>query len=354
MKNFISSKRASKVPAALVCLVGACSIGMMSSKKSGFSAPDDAEQIRFLAAGIKNARQKSWRAHAVVTFVTETSAEANKAFAAVFKQATPGTFPQTDVKTTARAWWNCNGSKLAVFFQEENAEQSQALSATVFEKIVSDGEKAKTLTLFSNPAGDDSSQRLRFFRGVIASADKSLDNGIWRFHQDMDPRYLAYNYDSSSFVDEILLDPSLKKLYLGQQVVEGSNCAGVEVQITSDSAETSQEGEKALTTGDVKFASNMFYTLWIDLEHDFILRKAITSSGGSREDLQMMKTHAPQNITPAQIGALSIDDIRIVTQKKLAPRLVESNGVWLPALVEIEASMVLGNVIKQPDGSYDV
>ena len=222
--------------------------------------------------------------------------------------------------------------------EQDDSHQSNDPVTTIFEKIVSNANKVKALVLTSNAPEVLGKPPFLFFQGRVAHTDEILTDGIWKDHKELDPRFLAYG-NEGSFIDQIFLDPKNKVYYLGEETVEGSKCAKVEIQFPPQ-------------------PSQPFQTYWIDLEHGYVLRRLVYSNGPSREQVAAEKAKALQSaaLTSEQrreIESLSMDKLRFVSHQVTVPRLLESNGVWLPAIMESSNSIFLGSIAQKPDGSYD-
>lgn len=140
--------------------------------------------------------------------------------------------------------------------------------------------------------------------GFIRPAKDVLTDGLVNNFHLSDPRFYAY-FDNlwDKSIDEQLLLPESKAVYQGEELINGSRCMKIEVSFLQD--------------------AKIIY--WLDVEHDFLLRR--------REE----RTYKGEDM---------------LREETVVPQVQESNGVWLPISVEIRQFLDL--VKSQPGQSPDV
>lgn len=250
-----------------------------------------APEVRFVAAGIANARQQL---HCGQVTVTRTRVESKEI--AAFMRLLTGEATETKVdvnqETRETAQWRWQESKLSLLV---NFDRFNPREIRRSERIVSDGRVATILTEYENPAHLEHGI---YHRGTIAPAETVLKDGIYLFHAEFDPRFEAYydhyNIAGQKPLDELFLQSKPPAVFKGEETLEGSRCMKIEIM--------------NFGLGAPQGAPTHY---WIDIEHGFLLRR-----------------QEEQSVVGQKLGQKALNwEVRV-------PRLIENNGVWLPAEVE--------------------
>lgn len=239
-------------------------------------------EIRFVAAGIENARQQLQCGQSAVTVYQFTPKEYFKT-----RQPLGGQPSHQDREETTKSWWNYQAPKMSLSTRIDPASSD----IMRYQRLVIDVAGDKSLQGY-----DDSAKNSRggtYYMGSIMPHGQILKNGLAQEYEMNDPRYYAYYYGNLP-LDKLFLkktgipmfDGMPSPVYKGEASVEGSRCMMVEVRPSKD----------------------IRWIYWIDVEHGFLVRRQ--ESYRQRGDRELMYM-----------------EVRV-------PRLVESNGSYLPALVE--------------------
>lgn len=208
---------------------------------------------------------------------------------------------------TEKGQWYLQDSKLALLASFDRSNRREIMRSA---QVVTTSKQSFHLEEYQNPARPEHGI---YYRGQILPLEQFTRQGFWMLREGVfDPRYQAYfDPERGEFLDQVFLNSKApatangqvvlgqyiiygQATYKGEEVVEGSRCAKIEIMSYG------RGSPKGLST---------FY--WIDLEHDFLLRR--------------MEKH---DTIGDKIGR------KVLKAEVVVPKLIESNGHWLPALIE--------------------
>ena len=236
-------------------------------------------QIAFVAAGMEDARKKIKSSSAVIKYDQFTPKEF---FALENKQILPLTNVEPEEKKdqviTINANWYIQGPKLSMRMEPHDADED----IPFYRRIVANQKQVRSL---SSPYANDLGQVPINPSGIIYTPEEMVTNGIIRDLMYLDPRYYAY-YRNLTPLDELILDEKWKPTFEGETNLYESRCMKV----------------------SLKFDALRQFSFWIDVEHDFLIRRVEIS----HQEAGRKKLDSEQNV----------------------PLLTADNGVWFPSLVE--------------------
>lgn len=248
-------------------------------------------EVRFLAAGIQDARERLQCAQATVTSVEETPWEVALVNAA---DEEPHKSLKDTVSTT-NAKWYYQKPKLSLLVEPDVSDNT---IGEISERLVDDGTHIKYLQTYrtyvnkNTPNSRDARYR---YLGLLNYSESAIKNGLWASHKDLDPRYYAY-CPLGEPLDQTLLQTDNTPIAQGKEAMGGSQCMKVQFR---------RYGSKRIVC-------------WLDLEHNFLLRR-----------MEVYGTVSKQMVLESVL-AIS--------------RLQESHGIWMPALAEIKQFSFLTDV----------
>jgi hypothetical protein len=193
--------------------------------------------------------------------------------------------PTDDRETTSLSIFSHQPPKVAI----ERRANPKASALLRFERVILNDKLAYVLEQYDQNKGqstkpNDESGYYSF--GYIRPSTELLKDGLVDPLQLSDPRYHCYfDHLGGEPIDQRLLRPDFKAVYLGEEIINGSRCMKMEVSFLQD--------------------AKILY--WIDAEHGFLLRR--------REE----RTYSGKDL---------------LREETVVPELQESNGVWLPKTVE--------------------
>ena len=251
-------------------------------------ATDSKPQIAFIIAGVEDARDhlKSFVASVDTYYYERKEVKIYAHLIPQDKKDNPK-FKQ-DTETTRKAQWYVSGNSETVSIDKEtDTDKDKDNNPFVYSRLlVSDG------TIFSCfdkyqyklPTGE---LKLSHSQGVVMSHYMFDRQGVRDAFDEVDPRYLAYQAASSEPID-VALAGSYPCFYWGKEVQENTICLKVERRVAPEQRE--------------------FY--WIDPDHSFLVR---------RVEVRRLVAGKTYSSTITKV-----------------PRVQESGGVWLPAVIETE------------------
>lgn len=253
---------------------------------------DIAPELRFLVAGISDARAKLRCAQAHISYNEVTSKEFAQllADAEASNEETPGDTDTNmvgkDQETNVAAWWYIKDEQLSMFVKPDSPRVN-------YEQIVANSTTAKIVTEFRESDKLQASQSVKASAGVyhfgsIVRNEVVLKNQLWRQWNSLDPRFYAFQLGSLP-LDERILKSNPPAIYRGEETVDGSRCMKVQVHPFNG-------------------ISKVYY---VDVDHGFIIRRL--------EDYQDI------NGKSVLVGELTTSQI------------VGEAGIWLPTFIESKA-----------------
>jgi len=249
--------------------------------------------VRFVAAGIADARSKLRCARATVQHVQTTSKAVRDILRSVSQTfRLVGPIDSDDVQERRATWFLRGGELSMAVVPEQEASPGSGLRSV---RIVADEDRAQVLYEYAG------SQARRL--GNVLAREELMPKGLWSEYEMLDPRYYAYCRGARP-LDEALLDPALSASYEGDEVVDGSQCMKV-----------------ALRLGEGKSRKEEY---WIDTDHGYIVRRY----------RKLLPFHGQS----------------YVQCESSASKLVESKGVWLPGLFE-ETSFLHKTLLPEYKGT---
>jgi hypothetical protein len=242
-------------------------------------------EVQFIAAGIENARQQLECAQATVTryeYIPQSYSELLKLYSKA-----PAKLPVGSQETTRTGQWYYQKGKLALSVEADPKVPSKSRSTSF---VVADG-RASMLDKYDENLGKPTPVKKPhdiYYFGQIAPAASTLKDGIWGSGMEyFDPRaYAHFQFPGGPALNQLLLDPKMSATVVGEETLYGSPCRKVQIWV----------------------GKNYEILFWIDVEHGFLLRQ--------------MEERAHMD------GKILLD-----TQVTV-PRVIESNGIWMPAIVE--------------------
>lgn len=255
-----------------------------SQDKSVINQTKIEAEIRFLASGISNAREQLKCGQGDVAFYQYTPKEFFDLYPPRNVDIVEAIDYKKDQELNEKGIWHFQKPNLflEVQSQSENPDLpgKHLLSTNVTE--------AK---LYFEEIGKRPNTQVHYIssrNGQIRPPESVLFEGIWELYSYLDPRsYISYmGYPRLLSLDRVLLEQKAPIFYEGEELYDGSRCMKVGIQ-----------SEPLIRQ-----------TFWFDIEHSFLLRRNevnVTENGKSK----------------------------LVNEWQM-PQIVESNGVWLPALVE--------------------
>ena len=246
-----------------------------------------AQKIALVAAGMKNSRLALTTAEGVISYTESTPKQVYD----VVRQVLPGlprgtgdrvlaTLPAESTLMTHVASWCLQGDNLAVFVQYDPKNIGLR-----YERLLVDGETAKVVRAEQDVAHKEYGT---YYTGMVTPARDVSAQGLWSRQRALDPRYYAF-FLGDTPVDALLSNERLHPVYLGNELVDGSQCDKIQI--------TQPEGEEV--------------TFVIDPDHGFLLRR--------------VEERGPRNGQKALLRVRSVS------------KVVESNGKWLPQDCESKA-----------------
>lgn len=284
--------RARKNPIVfLMLLAGAMKVLPLHAQEQAPKLHGIPAEVRFLAVGIADGRQKLRCGEAVIKETVHTPWE----IAPPQREQTapkPSSDKKKDRETTQIAHWYYKGDNLSMLVEpDSNAPLNPLLSI----RLVADEKQAKVLEEYK-PSQTQTRKSLEVAssglpnvrrRGVVTSPEKELQEGLWQGQEFLDPRFYAYSFGGRN-LDQLLLDTKLKPEYKGEEIVDGSRCMKAEIQLPEQ-----RSGR-----------------YWFDVEHNFLLRRF--------EEHQRVGKQI------------------VLTYELFVSRIQDSEGVWMPSLIEIK------------------
>lgn len=271
-----------RAAAAIFLLSGTLSLHYLKAQKqpAPLTQSQISAEVRFVAAGIMDGRDQIKCGQAVVTHYQKTPKEFFDYLRLHSSTKEAARLPIGDEEKTQTAWWYYQNSKLSMFVEEDRTSPQEIL---LYQRIVTDAKNARILQAYKNPARK---QRGVYYVGAIIPVETAIQNGLRQNSEFLDPRFYAYYYTLERSLDQLFLDKSVSPSYKGEEVIEGSRCMKVEVWLSED--------EQSI--------------FWIDVEHGFLARR--------------------------EAEYVRVENKMQLSREVRVPSIVESNGVWLPAIVE--------------------
>lgn len=235
--------------------------------------------VRFVAAGIANAREQIRCVRAAVVYHESNPQEWLEAMRSAAKDKGVE-MPGLAVERRLTAQWYHQNSRFAMLIQPG----SEDADTWRYQHLVVGDEHERYVQKLDDKKGSKGGV---YYLGSVSPLGTSLKNGRWEAWSFMDPRSYAYFYGKWP-LDKLLLENNPPPVFKGEATVEGSRCMKIELSRSKDSRQI----------------------FWFDAEHGFLLRR--------------METYHQMN------------DKMILDEEMRVPEVVESNGVWLPATVEIK------------------
>jgi hypothetical protein len=236
-------------------------------------------EVRFVAAGIEDSRQKLHNAQATVSYYQFTPKESFDRWRKL--PYIPSNLPSKDLETRQLVHWYLQDPYLVMQIQPDRNEPNNNILS---ERFITDSNTVKVLDEY---LAHDRPDFGIYHIGIIRRPEGVVKNGLWQYRQELDPRQNAY-YSAVTPLDRVLLKSDPPAEFKREEAIEGSKCMKIEA--------SPMKGFRA--------------TYWFDVEHGFILRKAelfVVVAGNST-----------------------------LIRETTIPHLLESNDMWLPALVEIK------------------
>jgi hypothetical protein len=240
------------------------------------SIPDE---VRFVAAGIQNARMQLHCASAMITSTTQRV----KRFSQIMTSGIPVSdlsMGNSDVKTSE---WHYQKPNLDITVTPEPGKMGDLRQSRL---VMKNGEG--TILMKYVPEGNNKTKPFNIAR--IISKEDIISNGLWAEHASLDPRSYAYQPFGEP-LDEVFLKNNNHTTYKGEITFDGSQCMLIESHPTK----------------------NMSTLYCIDVQHGFLLRYG-------------------------QVY-ITIKDYRFLEMDVQIPHLIGSQGTWLPALIESTFSL---------------
>lgn len=238
------------------------------------------QQLKYISAGMNS------------TYEFMSSA---KAKVSVYQLTPKGAFGNiSNIETNYVGTWavNKNLTSVSINIMDSkkkliNSSKRAKISA---ERLFSDGIVANSLRTTITSDGNTTPQQTRY-DGVIQPSISVLSSvGVWQAFEDADPRNLLFFNGGTRLISSVILDPQASVQVQGEDDYEGSRCMKIQV-IPKD------------TTG--------YDLYWIDVDHGFITRKVSVYRG---------------NMKVIELNSSG---------------LLESNGVWIPASLELKVGPAL-------------
>lgn len=260
-----------------------------------------APEIRVMAAGIEHNRSKFVRGQAFVNWQRKTPKEFFD-FLRSSKEAPPD-LPVSDEEMSETGRWYFYEGNLSVWRQPgtasggSNGDRVQERNADVpsvlqDERLVANRDEARLLQQYRAEARDRDAADRKYHIGVVAPSGVVVRNGIWEDHEDLDPRYYAYYYGGQP-LDQQLLGGRNPVSFAGESLIDGSQCMKAEMRPTADSR----------------------WVFFVDRQHGYIMRRF--------EGYRRVKGRF------------------LLTREVQLSNLVESGGLWVPGLVDVQDVVVL-------------
>ena len=272
-------------------------VGLATSTQLQADTNSISAQVRFVAAGIQSGRQQFQNAEATITIESNTPRQyfdrqrsiaegPNSPLTSSQKAQILKQLPTSDQKSSRSAQYFYKSPSLYIKTHED-LKIPQILRS---ESVVVNADRTFVLREYDQQKGQskksDDESGFYSFGFIMPSAD-ILNNGLVRDFEAFDPRSYAYfEYPGGQPLDELLLRADRVPVYQGEDLIDGSRCMKVEISFAQD--------------------AKILY--WIDIEHNFLLRR--------REE------------------RIFVGDELLLYNDTRVPRVQESHGLWLPAIVE--------------------
>lgn len=255
-----------------------------------------APEVRFVAAGVQNAREQFRRAQAVITYHSKRPKlyfERQRAIALNPHVRLPPSLrerllkaPTDPRETTSTSLFYYEAPNI---FIEKQTDPKVAINIRS-ESVVIDANRAYVLELYDEKEGQSkqSNDKSGYYSfGYIRPRNEMLENGLVKYAKLSDPRYYSYfDHLGGEPLDQRFLRADFLPTYQGEEVLNGSRCMKIEVSFLQD--------------------AKILY--WIDVEHSFLLRR--------REE------------------RVNVGNEYLLSLETIVPQVQESNGIWLPTTVE--------------------
>ena len=265
-----------RVGLQILVLLLALEVARPASMRQGREA---APEIRYVAAGMENARSLLSPASARVTLSQFTPRQVRMLVGRIAEENSQET---VDRESTQTARWYCQGDRLSMSVEPAGGPDTEPLRLV---RLVADERDARILYRYARPDPETEGEWHLADSGSILPVGGALAHGLWQTWERLDPRYWAY-FDGEQPLDRELLASEPPPAFVGEEQLYDSRCMKIE-----------------LWAGD---AVRVFY--WIDVDHSFIIR---------RSELYQ------------KVG----DEMRLVREVDTS-EVAESGGCWLPARVE--------------------
>ena len=234
-------------------------------------------EVRFVAAGISDARGKLRRAQADVYFYKVTYKELLRA-----EETQPAAPGQLDDKVEIQAaYWAYRDPDLAMDIRDIDPFGSLLRE----KQLLANTGSIRTLFTGYEPDAQGKPPVKPAVTGLVLPADQGMRNGLPDGDALMDPRSWAF-FENTTPLDRLFLDKREHATFQGEDVIDRSRC--MKIQLDPNPEER--------------------WLYWIDVEHGFVVRR--------QEVYTYVKGQA------------------ILSSKQEALRLSESGGVWLPTVIE--------------------
>ena len=265
--------------------------------KSAKDSENLSSEVRYIAAGINNARHQVECGQLSANYYQFTPKESMVKFDSQGKiSAVEGAVDKERIDKISLEY-DKTRLHTKILYQGYNSSPSRV------ENLVVQQGKAQFFSEYKY-IGQNRADSVRIFReGVIALSDDILEDGFWRNHQYWDPRAYVYAVGTMP-LDKFFLNSVPAVTFAGTDTWRGSRCMKLKRNTGEDS----------------------YLVYWIDVEHSFLLRR-----------IESYLREGNENLLGGEMQV---------------PRLIESNSTWFPAEIEVKTYWnVTGVVPDKGNGS---
>jgi hypothetical protein len=292
-------------PAGIACALILWTVASCPSLSAQERQPDDgvsrspAAEIRFIAAGIENARSVVRCARANVSRYQLTPVEIFDDLRSSDPSSQGMNLPTATEEKVTTARWYFQRPRWLLTVETDAKDPSILRSQT----LAVNGSQASILQEYDesgNHPKKAKSDDTRYAMGAIVPAQDTVKDGIGQAgFEYLDPRAYAYFlFPGGRTLEQVLLKSDPAAVIRGEEIIGNSRCTKIEVWLTRN-----RQG-----------------FLWIDVDHGFLLRRI--EENIRRGDKMLLSRHVE------------------------VPQIVSSNDIWFPALVEERRLFYLQHVLN--------
>jgi hypothetical protein len=276
-KNFIATQ--AYLSLGIAILFAAFLQSQVAAQKAQVS-----NEVRFVAAGIEDARHHLQCAHVKVERYQLIPKEALMyIYSRPNAPKISASILTKDDEQRQVAWWNLRTPDISITVEPDQTDSQQILR---YERLNVNKNIARLLQAYQRLDKDKSNERGQYYyEGFIRNPSTIIKNDLWHAYEYLDPRFYAYSAVGIP-LEQLFLNGATPAIFKGEEKLYNSRCMKIEVIRNP----------------------NYYEIYWIDIEHSFIVRRV-------------------ENYSRVDDKSMLIGETRI-------PNLIGKNNQWLPGTVE--------------------